>query len=186
MPNQVETIERTMEDAMRVMSKDRVTRNERLTMEEMEEALKLVRASVTMAYPMGLPAYDPVQEILDDKEELEGTSAGKDYLDPDTTSLWWASKELVRGKWLRDFVGKNDKTKIVAKLQKKGAGPPVREPMVDEQTQKQMMAYYYKKQEENKRLMENADDDYLNSSWADPRRLKNYFNGVSDVSWKPR
>lgn len=30
------------------------------------------------------------------------------------------------------------------------SGPPVREPAVDEKTNKQMMAYYYKKQEQQK------------------------------------
>jgi len=36
----------------------------------------------------------------------------------DTASLWWAGKEIARGKKLYDFVGKNEKTKIVCKLQK--------------------------------------------------------------------
>jgi hypothetical protein len=27
--------------------------------------------------------------------------------------MWWAGKELLRGKTLADFVGKNEKTKIV-------------------------------------------------------------------------
>ena len=34
----------------------------------------------------------------------------------------------------------------IVRLQKSGSGAPVREPAVDEQTQKKMMAYYYKKQ----------------------------------------
>ena len=32
--------------------------------------------------------------------------------------MWWAGKELTRDKTLGDFVGKNEKTKIIAKLQK--------------------------------------------------------------------
>ena len=39
-------------------------------------------------------------------------------IDLDTASLWWAGKEMTRGKKLRDFVGKNEKTKMVCKLQK--------------------------------------------------------------------
>jgi hypothetical protein len=35
-------------------------------------------------------------------------------LDEDT-SLWWASKELRKGKILSDYCGKNEKTKIVKK-----------------------------------------------------------------------
>ncbi len=44
-----------------------------------------------------------------------------------SAELWWAGKELQRGKLLCDFVGKNEKTKLVVKLQKRGAGAPQRE-----------------------------------------------------------
>lgn len=57
--------------------------------------------------------------------------------------LWWANKELMRGKHLHEYVGKNEKTKIVAKIQRRGGGAPVREPVVDEATQKAMMAFAY-------------------------------------------
>ena len=46
------------------------------------------------------------------------------------------------------YVGKNDKTKVIAKLQKKGAGAPAREPVVSEEEQKSMIAFYHKKQQE--------------------------------------
>ena len=72
----------------------------------------------------------------------------------DSTQLWWAGKELVRGKKLADYVGRNEKTKIVAKLQKKGQGAPARERVFSEDEQKQMMAYAYRKQEELKVTME--------------------------------
>lgn len=39
-------------------------------------------------------------------------------MDEDTAQLWWAGKELARGKKLLDYIGKNEKTKIIAKLQK--------------------------------------------------------------------
>ena len=53
---------------------------------------------------------------------------------------------------MSDHIGKNEKTKIVAKLATKGAGAPVREPMMSKDEQKDMMQYYYKKQEEFKVL----------------------------------
>jgi hypothetical protein len=34
------------------------------------------------------------------------------------------------------------------KLQKKGSGAPVREPLIDPETHKKMLGFYYKKQEE--------------------------------------
>jgi hypothetical protein len=33
-------------------------------------------------------------------------------------SLWFSGKELQRGKLLSDFAGKNEKTKIIVKIQK--------------------------------------------------------------------
>ena len=36
----------------------------------------------------------------------------------ENAALWWAGKELMRGKKLMDFVGKNEKTKIICKIQK--------------------------------------------------------------------
>ena len=75
---------------------------------------------------------------------------GKEVLDPKTSTLWWAGKELKKDKKLSDYLGRNEKTKIIAKLQKAGQGAPVREAPLTEQEQKNLMAYYYKKQEEQK------------------------------------
>lgn len=76
--------------------------------------------------------------------------AGQQVLEEDTAQLWWAGKHLERGKLLRDFIGRNEKTKIIAKLQKKGQGAPAREPVFSAQEQRTMMALAHKKQEELK------------------------------------
>jgi GTP-dependent phosphoenolpyruvate carboxykinase len=34
-------------------------------------------------------------------------------MDPDSASVWWAGKELIRDKKLSDHVGRNDKTKVI-------------------------------------------------------------------------
>lgn len=83
-----------------------------------DQAVEELRAVVTIAYPMGLPEFDPVRECLDNTEDLSGSAASKEVYVADQTTLWWANKELVRGKTLADYVGRNEKTKIVAKLQK--------------------------------------------------------------------
>ena len=87
----------------------------------------------------------------------------------------------MRGKLLSDFVGKNEKTKVVVKLQKQGGGAPVREPAVDEKTQKEMMAYAFKKQQELKELEEADDDAYLNAAWADSGALKRQLQGTGNI-----
>lgn len=72
------------------------------------------------------------------------------------------------------------------RLQKSGAGAPVREPAVDEETYKKMLSYYYKKQEEAKQLEDDSEDHYMNSAWANPKNLKNQLHGQnSEIKWKP-
>jgi hypothetical protein len=65
-------------------------------------------------------------------------------------SIWFSGKEMQPGKKLSDYLGKNEKSKVIVKLQKKGKGAPGREPVVSEEEQKQMMAYFYRKQEDMK------------------------------------
>jgi len=82
---------------------------------------------------------------------------------------------------------------------------PQREARLDKDAQTKMMQYWHRKNEvrnfprialfhcvidanyqEDKRLKENEDDDdYLNSSWANPKAYKNAFTGVrGGVKWK--
>jgi hypothetical protein len=56
-----------------------------------------------------------------------------------------------------DRLGWNEKTKVVAKLQRSGAGPPAREPAVSEEERKAMMAHYFKRQVKKKRAREGQE-----------------------------
>uniref|UniRef100_A0A7S0BCC6 Uncharacterized protein n=1 Tax=Pyrodinium bahamense TaxID=73915 RepID=A0A7S0BCC6_9DINO len=138
-----------------------------------------MRGAVMIAYPgyHRLPVYDPTRLELEDKEELDGASDLQNVLDHTQTNLWWAGKELRTDQTLEQYVGRNEKTKIVAKLAPKSAGAPVREPRIDENTHKAMLAHYYKKQEENKKLQDDEDDSYLDSEWANPKALKSQLIG---------
>ncbi len=71
-------------------------------------------------------------------------------LEEDSAQLWWAGKALAKDKKFSDYLRRNEKTTIVAKLQRKGQGAPGREPVFSEKEQKKIMAYTYKKQEEFK------------------------------------
>ena len=44
--------------------------------------------------------------------------ASLEVIEEQNASVWFSGKEMLRGKTLKDYVGKNEKTKIVAKLQK--------------------------------------------------------------------
>lgn len=71
---------------------------------------------------------------------------------PNTAQLWFSGRELVRepNKKMKDYLGRNEKTKVVLKITKTGSGPPAREPPLSEQDKKLLMANAFKKQEELK------------------------------------
>jgi len=178
-----QVITRTVEDAKALTSEKQVQLKRTTTSAALEEAINNIRGAVMIVYPMGLPDYDHVRQCLEEREALEGQD-GLEFLELDKTSLWFASKEMQSEKLLSDYVGKNDKTKVVAKLQKKGAGAPAREPVVSEDEQKAMIAFYHKKEQEMQKMELEDEDAYLHSSWANPKALKSAFSGVGEVSWK--
>lgn len=182
----VEILQKTCKDAKERCHRDLVKRDVCLTESKVQECIDELRGAVTIVYPMGLPPHDPILMEFENNEDLEGTQAMLDIIPHNEASIWFSGKEMVPTKKLSDFMGKNDKSKVIVKIQKKGKGAPGREPAVSEEEQKKMMAYYYKKQEDMKKLAENEDDSYLNSDWADNSALRRQFQGLNDIKWKPR
>uniref|UniRef100_A0A8C5SJ99 Cilia and flagella associated protein 298 n=1 Tax=Laticauda laticaudata TaxID=8630 RepID=A0A8C5SJ99_LATLA len=157
-----------------------------VTTRMVKDALDQLRGAVMIVYPMGLPPYDPIRMEFENKEDLSGTQAALEIVEEPEAQLWWAAKELKRTNQLSDYVGKNEKTKIIIKIQKKGQGAPAREPVISSEEHKQMILFYHRRQEELKKLEENDDDSFLDSEWADSHALKRHFHGVKDIKWRPR
>ncbi|KAH3739106.1 cilia- and flagella-associated protein 298-like [Dreissena polymorpha] len=181
-----EVLTKTCKEAQDMVSKKKVQANELVTQKTLQEALDILRGAVTIVYPMGLPPHENIKMEFENNEDLTGTQASTEVIEEPNAALWFSAKEMLRGKLLKDSVGKNEKTKVIVKLQKKGQGCPSREPVVSEQEQKQMMAYYYKKQEDFKKLEKDAEDAHLDSEWADNQSLKRNFHGLKDIKWGPR
>lgn len=177
---------RTVEEAKALISKKQVQANVCVTVEMVKEALDQLRGAVMIVYPMGLPPHDPIRMEFEGQEDLSGTQASLQVIYEDECQLWWAAKEMHRGKKLQDYIGRNEKTKLVVKIQKKGQGAPAREPLVTDEQQKQMMLHYYRRQEELKKLEEAEDDSYLDSEWSDRQALKRQFQGLTNIKWGPR
>jgi hypothetical protein len=180
-PQLSETIDKVVADTDAVLDMANVRRKVATTMAMLTERLDNMRGVVMMSYPMGLPAWDTVRLTIENDDGLEGTQAGNDQLSEDSAELWVASKMLLRSQTVGERFGMNDKTKVIGKLQKPGAGPPGREAAVSEEEKKAMMAFYFKKQEEMKSLAESNEDDYLHSTWADPKQLQRSLQGQSNV-----
>jgi hypothetical protein len=166
------TIQETVDAARALLRADMVKAKKALSEKALEEARELIRGALVIAYPMGFPDHEPVKYMLAGTEDVEGLGISADLQDEETSQLWWAGKEFVRGETVGDRVGRNEKTKVIVRLQKKGGGPPVREPAISEDERRAMMATYFKKQQELKELAENDDDAFLSAKWADPKSLK--------------
>lgn len=176
-----------IDSAKRLVSNDNPDLRRLLTIADLKETVLLFRGAVMIAYPgyHGLPDWDPVWLILEDQANLPAMCPDCEWVDPAKATLWWARKELLPAQFLHFYVGKNDKTKIVAKMMEKGKGAPLAEPPIDKETHSKMLSFYHRKNEEMKKLEEDGEDDYLNSAWANPGHLKSHLlNGGADFRFK--
>jgi len=179
-------LEKTAGEASAKVSRENVAAGLPVTWSSVEEALQQVKGAISIVYPQGVPVYEPLRMELENREDLSGTQASKQVIDPAEGVLWFASKELQTGKKLSEYLGKHEKTKVVVKLTTRSAGQPTREPLLSQDDQTRLMMANHKRKEELEALDKASrdDDSYLNSSWADPNALKRKMHGVGNVSWK--
>ncbi|XP_008545012.1 cilia- and flagella-associated protein 298 isoform X2 [Microplitis demolitor] len=181
-----EILRKAVKDSQAMITKKLVADDKLMTLKIVNEALDELRGAVMIVYPMGLPPHDVIRKEFENAEDLTGTQASLEVMDVQVTQLWFSGKEMIRGKKLRDYLGANEKTKIVVKLQKRGSGKPAREPLMNDDQRREFMMHAYRRQEEMKKLEQDDDDEYLNSSWADSSSLKRHFQGLNNISWKPK
>ncbi|XP_014488578.1 PREDICTED: UPF0769 protein C21orf59 homolog isoform X3 [Dinoponera quadriceps] len=180
-----EVLKKTIEDARAMTSKKLVQQEKLVTQKTVQEALDILKGAVTIVYPMGLPPHDVIRQEFENIEDLSGTQASLEVIDEKLAQLWFCGKELILGMKMKDFLGNNEKTKVIVKLQKRGSGRPAREPLMSEDERKQLMLHAYRRQEQLKKLEQDDDDEYLNSPWADGGSLKRHFQGLNNISWRP-
>ena len=109
------------------ISKNLVDQKKCLTVKMLRDMFDQLRGVMMIAYPgyHGVPEWEPAREILEGQYDIVSSQSEqydvsfnyccklKQFLDPKDTSLWWAGKELLPGKVLSEYTGKNEKTKIV-------------------------------------------------------------------------
>lgn len=179
------TLKQAVEEVRTMVSKKLIEVNKCLNLKKVQEALDILRGVVLIVYPMNLPPHDVIRKELENNEDLTGTQAAKEVIDSSLACLWCFNKQMFRGKVLKDFVGSNEKTKVIVKLSRSVDDQPVTEPGFSEEERKAMMYYSYKRQEELKKLDRDDDDNYHNSPWADSGNLKRSLQGCHNISWKP-
>ncbi|KFM59534.1 hypothetical protein X975_21756, partial [Stegodyphus mimosarum] len=180
--NHAEVLTKTTAEAKTRISQKLADAGVCLTISDINECLDMLNGAIMITYPMGLPPYEVVKQELEGKEDLSGTQASKEVLEEDKTELWWAGKQLEKTKSLSEYIGKNEKSKLVVKLQKKGHGAPAKEPVLTEQQKKDLMLAEYRRREELKKLED--DDSHLDSQWADNSQLKKSFLGLNRIRFK--
>ncbi|CAE7943591.1 cfap298-a, partial [Symbiodinium sp. KB8] len=107
-----ETLQACARDASAYISKRQVETKQALSVAGCKEVVDNCRGAVMIAYPMGLPEYDPITLLMDFDTDLSATAIGQGMLDAETATLWWAGKEFHRDQTVGDRVGRNEKTKI--------------------------------------------------------------------------
>ncbi|MCD7461452.1 hypothetical protein HAX54_046169 [Datura stramonium] len=104
---------RALSEAMSYASKDQVIHNKPLSLYVLRDHTRSIEKEFLVTHSvMGLSSSD-LQQFLSDLQILE----------ENTVQILWAGKELARGKKLCDFIGRNEKTKIVIRLQSPNPPP---------------------------------------------------------------
>lgn len=134
-----------------------VAKGQILTQKDAQRAIDLLRGAVTIVYPMQLPPHDPIRMEFSNIEELSGTYAAKEIVEPAKAQLWFAGHHMLPEKALSHYLGRNEKCKVIVKLAKSEEGQPSREPSVSEEERKQLMMHAYKRQEELKVSQEEVE-----------------------------
>lgn len=96
-------LDRTLSEAEIYASKDQVLHKRALSPHILKDHLQLLDKEVWVAHSKGLCDAHVIQLFSDCKHNED-------------TQLWWAGKELIIGKNLCDYIGSNEKTKIVVRL----------------------------------------------------------------------
>lgn len=108
-PDAALALERALSEAEAYASKDQVQYKRFLSPHALRAHIKSIEKEVKDSQLMSLPDLNLTQFFSDSKLH-------------DSMQLWWAGKELVRGKRLSDYTGENEKTKIIIRLKSASSG----------------------------------------------------------------
>ena len=85
------------------------------SVEELNKHIQLMYGGVVIGYSAYhvLGEWEPCRVIFEDKTDiLKKDELNQYYYQFDTTCMWYAGKELDQGKFLWDYIGKIEKTKV--------------------------------------------------------------------------
>ena len=153
-----------------------------LNQSQIDEAVAMLKDAVQLVYPMDLPDYDPIQMDFKNIENKEGIDVDE-ILDYNESVLWFSKKQLSSEKKLSDYFGGNEKSKVVVKLCKKSSGPPIREPILNEEECKALHSANQRRTEELINL-ETLRNESSSESPGSKNKLKSKMHGIGEIKWK--
>lgn len=145
--------------------------------------------------PINLPdvigEIGKLRELKCEHSEQIDTSGGTNRFNESSFKdqvLWWAGKPICSSasmESLSDYIGRNDKTKLIVSIHPKSSPPPLRGGRIDTETYKNILSYYQKQSETSRKLENDDDDSFLASDWADSRQLKYSLSGNrNSIQWR--
>lgn len=112
-PEMQEVLKKAIKEAKGMISKNLVGENKPLTLKMVQEAISILRGATLIVYPMKLPPHDILREEFENIEDLSGTQASLEVIDPTTAQLWFCGKEIYRNdKLIGDYLGNIENTKV--------------------------------------------------------------------------
>lgn len=112
-----DVLTKTVKEAREMISKNLIKENKPMTLKIVQQALDLLKGAVTIVYPMKLPPHDVIRMEFENIEDLSGTQASLQVIDPVTAQVWFCGKEMYRDrKILGDYLGKIENCKVILLL----------------------------------------------------------------------
>ncbi|KAJ9463432.1 hypothetical protein DIPPA_21386 [Diplonema papillatum] len=162
-------VERLFEDIKRLMHADRAAERVAVDKASLQDCAEKAEAAARACFPAACGAADAVDTLWKQREDpdtneddrlrawyylelIDPMFRERDFLTAANAKLWWAGKEVARGRVLSDYTGKNDKSKAVCKLAAGDKGCPAREPAMRCEDQRAVRQYFTAKREEFKTL----------------------------------
>ncbi|XP_010253372.1 PREDICTED: UPF0769 protein C21orf59 homolog [Nelumbo nucifera] len=110
-------LRRALSEAKTYASKDQVLNKKPLSPHVLKDHIQAIEREVMVNQSLDLSDSTQLQQLF------SGSSSDLKLMQEDTTQLWWAGKELMRNKRLCDYIGENEKTKIMIRLQLPASDP---------------------------------------------------------------
>jgi len=177
-----EMLTRVAAEARALVAPAQAERRIAVSVAQLDEAIATARDALATAFAPQ-PPPEALLAVLADVASAPGALSEAD------TRCWWAGKELDPAKTLGDYVGRNEKTKVVVRLSRTGlppttsaTGAPTARSAAESA---QALAEWRRRRDEQERMAAAADDGdtFDTPAWADPQGLKKAMSGVTDITW---